>query len=84
MLGPSHEAGCAGCSWFVDQVGHLAHLKARDTSFALVSRAPVARIEAYRRRMGWNIPWVSSFGTDFSHDFGVGPKEPEPDKYQDG
>ncbi len=84
MLGPTREAGCVGCSWFVDQVGHLAHLNARDASFALVARAPIARIEAYRRRMGWTIPWVSSFGTDFNPDFGVGPKEPQPEKHQDG
>jgi predicted dithiol-disulfide oxidoreductase (DUF899 family) len=84
MLGPNQEAGCVGCSWFVDQVGHLAHLNARDTSFALVSRAPIARIKAFRRRMGWTIPWFSSFGSDFSPDFGVGPKEPQPKEYQDG
>src|SRR5262249_37965882 len=48
MFGPTREAGCPGCSWFVDQIGHLAHLNARDTSFALISRAPLAKIEAYR------------------------------------
>jgi predicted dithiol-disulfide oxidoreductase (DUF899 family) len=84
MFGPTREAGCVGCSWVADQVGHLAHLHARDASFALVARAPIGRIEAYRRRMGWTIPWVSSLGTDFNPDFGVGPKEPEPDKHQDG
>src|SRR6266536_3569897 len=47
------SAGCDGCSMFVDQVGHLAHLHARGTSFALVSRAPLAQIEPYRERMGW-------------------------------
>jgi predicted dithiol-disulfide oxidoreductase (DUF899 family) len=84
MFGPTREAGCVGCSWFVDQIGHLAHLEARNASFALVARAPIARIEAYRGRMGWTIPWVSSFGTDFNPDFGVGPKEPDPEKHQDG
>ncbi len=84
MFGPNQEAGCDGCSMFVDQVGHLAHLHARDTAFALVSRAPIAKIEAYRQRMGWSIPWVSSFGSDFNHDFGVGPWEPQPKEYQDG
>ena len=54
------EAGCPGCSLFVDQIGHLAHLHARDTSFALVSRAPLANIERYREHMGWAIPWLSS------------------------
>jgi predicted dithiol-disulfide oxidoreductase (DUF899 family) len=65
------EAGCPGCSMFVDQIGHLAHIHARDTSFALVSRAPLARIEAYRERMGWGLPWFSSAGSDFNDDFGV-------------
>jgi predicted dithiol-disulfide oxidoreductase (DUF899 family) len=65
------DAGCDGCTMFVDQIGHLAHLHARDTSFALVSRAPIARLEAYRARMGWDIPWFSSEGTTFNEDFGV-------------
>ena len=84
MFGPNQEAGCNGCSMFVDQIGHLAHLHARDTSFALVSRAPMTKIEAYRKRMGWKVPWYSSFETDFNVDFGVGPKTPQPDVYQDG
>jgi predicted dithiol-disulfide oxidoreductase (DUF899 family) len=50
-------AGCPGCSMCADQVGHLAHLHAGPTSFALVSGAPVAAIERYRHRMGWAIPW---------------------------
>ncbi|MGH7628190.1 MAG: DUF899 domain-containing protein [Gemmatimonadales bacterium] len=65
------EAGCPGCSMVVDQVVHLAHLHARDTSFALVSRAPLANIDRYRERMGWTIPWFSSSGTDFNVDFGL-------------
>jgi predicted dithiol-disulfide oxidoreductase (DUF899 family) len=65
------EAGCEGCSMVVDNVGHLAHLHARDTSFVLVSRAPLAQIEAYRERMGWTIPWFSSSDSDFNVDFGV-------------
>src|ERR687888_1084451 len=84
MFGPNQEAGCDGCSMFVDQVGHLAHLNARDTSFALVSRAPIAKIEAYRKRMGWTIPWYSSFESDFNVDFGVGPETPQEGVYQDG
>jgi predicted dithiol-disulfide oxidoreductase (DUF899 family) len=84
MFGPNQDAGCDGCSMFVDQIGHLAHLHARDTSFALVSRAPLAKIEAYRKRMGWTIPWYSSFASDFNVDFGVGPETPQPDVYQDG
>src|SRR2546429_4715994 len=66
MFGPNQEAGCDGCSMFVDQIGHLAHLHARDASFALMSRAPLARIEAYEKRMGWTIPWFSSFESDFN------------------
>ena len=65
------EAGCPGCSMVMDQVGNLAHFHARDTSFALVSRAPLANIERYRERMGWTIPWFSSSGTDFNVDFGL-------------
>jgi predicted dithiol-disulfide oxidoreductase (DUF899 family) len=84
MLGPSHDAGCDGCSMVLDQICPLPHLHARDTSFAAVSRAPIGKIEAYRQRMGWEVPWVSSFGTDFSHDFGLGPKQPQPDQHQDG
>jgi predicted dithiol-disulfide oxidoreductase (DUF899 family) len=84
MFGPNQDAGCDGCSMFVDQIGHLAHLHARDTSFALVSRAPIGKIEAYRRRMGWTVPWYSSFESDFNVDFGVGPEAPQPDVYQDG
>jgi predicted dithiol-disulfide oxidoreductase (DUF899 family) len=84
MFGPNQDAGCDGCSMFVDQIGHLAHLHARDTSFALVSRAPLAEIDAYRKRMGWGIPWFSSFESDFNVDFGVGPETPQPDAYQDG
>jgi predicted dithiol-disulfide oxidoreductase (DUF899 family) len=84
MFGPNQEVGCDGCSMFVDQVGHLAHLNARDTSFALVSRAPIAKIEAYRKRMGWTIPWFSSFQSDLNHNFGVGPQSPRVGEYQDG
>lgn len=65
------EAGCPGCSFFVDQIGHLAHLRARDTSFTLVSLAPVENIQRYKKRMDWNVPWFSSSGSDFNADFGV-------------
>lgn len=84
MFGPNQEKGCDGCSMFVDQIGHPSHIHARDTSFALVSRAPIAKIEPFRKRMGWTLPWYSSSGSDFNHDFGVGPEQPQPDKYQDG
>jgi predicted dithiol-disulfide oxidoreductase (DUF899 family) len=75
MFAPGVEgwpaAGCPGCSMFADQVGHLAYLHARDTSFALVSRAPIAAIERYRHRMGWTIPCYSSEGSEFNADMGV-------------
>jgi len=84
MFDPSWDEGCTGCSFLVDNIGHLAHLHARDTSFALVSRAPLAKIEPYRTRMGWTVPWYSSFESDFNVDFGVSPEVPQPDVYQDG
>ena len=71
------EAGCPGCSFFVDQITHLSHLHARDTSLVLVSRAPLPNIQAYQRRMGWTIPWYSSAASDFNDDFGLSPKEGE-------
>ena len=75
MFAPGVEgwpsAGCDGCSMVVDNIGHLAHLHARDTSLALVSRAPLASIESYRERMGWTVPWYSSAGSDFNVDFAV-------------
>jgi predicted dithiol-disulfide oxidoreductase (DUF899 family) len=81
MFAPGVEgwptAGCPGCSMFIDQVGHLAHLHARDTSFCLVSRAPLANIIRYKERMGWTIPWVSSAENDFNKDFGVTTEEGE-------
>jgi predicted dithiol-disulfide oxidoreductase (DUF899 family) len=64
------DAGCPGCSMVIDQLPHLAHIHARDSSFVAVSIAPLANIEAYRRRMGWDVPWYSSEGTDFNVDFG--------------
>jgi predicted dithiol-disulfide oxidoreductase (DUF899 family) len=71
MFEPSRDEGCPGCSLMADNMGHLAHLHARDTSLVLVSRAPLAKMEPFRKRMGWNIPWYSSFGSDFNYDFNV-------------
>jgi predicted dithiol-disulfide oxidoreductase (DUF899 family) len=84
MFGPNQDAGCDGCSMVLDNICHLAHLHARDISFAVVSRAPLAKIEPFKRRMGWTVPWFSSHESDFNADFGVGPEEPKPDAYQDG
>ena len=65
------ERGCVGCSFMADQVGNLAHLNARDTTLAYVSRAPLAKIEDYKARKGWTFPWYSSYGSDFNYDFHV-------------
>jgi predicted dithiol-disulfide oxidoreductase (DUF899 family) len=72
MFDPNWEEGCKSCSHFMDNAaGSIVHLAARDTSFVVVSRAPLHKIEEFKQRMGWQFPWVSSFGTDFNHDFGV-------------
>jgi predicted dithiol-disulfide oxidoreductase (DUF899 family) len=75
MFAPGVEgwpsAGCPGCTMFVDNIGNLAHLNERDTSFALVSRAPLANIKAYKERRGWTAPWYSSSGSHFNEDFGL-------------
>ena len=84
MFGPSQDVGCDGCSMVADQIVHLAHLHARDTSFVMVSRAPIAKIEPYRERMGWSLPWYSSFDSDFNVDFGLSPDTPQEGVYQDG
>src|SRR5215210_8753371 len=70
MFGPEYTAGCPTCSAGADTFdGAVAHLNARDVTFLCVSRAPLERLQAYRRRMGWTFPWVSSLGTDFNFDF---------------
>lgn len=72
MFGPDWEAGCPGCSFMADHFdGTLPHLNNHDVTLVAVSRAPLAKIEAYKRRMGWSFPWVSSFGSDFNFDFQV-------------
>ena len=71
MFAPEWDAGCRSCSGFLDQIGHLAHLKARGTNFVAVSRAPFTRILPFKARMGWTLPWFSSFGSDFNRDFEV-------------
>ncbi|GAB2482929.1 DUF899 domain-containing protein [Nocardiopsis aegyptia] len=63
---------CQGCSMFTDNLGHPAHLHARDTSLALVSRGPLSEITPFRERMGWTLPWFSSLGTGFNDDIGAG------------
>jgi predicted dithiol-disulfide oxidoreductase (DUF899 family) len=72
MLGPGWDAGCPSCSLLADHFdGATVHLAHRDVSFMAVSRAPLPEIEAYKRRMGWRFPWVSSFGSDFNYDYHV-------------
>jgi len=82
MFDPSWEAGCKSCSHFMDNsAGSIVHLTARDTSFAVVSRAPIEKIELFKKRMGWTFPWVSSSANDFNYDFGV-TLDPDKGDYQ--
>jgi predicted dithiol-disulfide oxidoreductase (DUF899 family) len=72
MLGPGWEQGCKSCSFMADHAdGMRLHLAHRDVTFVAISRAPLADIERFRQRMGWQFKWVSSNGTDFNYDFGV-------------
>ncbi|ENZ74946.1 MULTISPECIES: thioredoxin family protein [Ralstonia] len=72
MLGPDWGAGCPGCSFLSDHIGGmLTHLNHHDVTFVAVSRAPIDKIAAYKKRMGWQFPWVSSFGSTFNHDYRV-------------
>ena len=71
MFGPSFETGCPVCSSIADTLApQVPHLKARDTTLLLASRAPLAKLSAFRERMGWGIDWVSSGGSDFNRDLG--------------
>jgi predicted dithiol-disulfide oxidoreductase (DUF899 family) len=73
MFDPGWEDGCPSCTAGTDELsaGFFAHLHTRDTSYAMVSRAPLAKLERWKAKKGWDIPWYSSFGTDFNYDFGV-------------
>ena len=72
MLGPKWEAGCPGCSFLADHFdGALPHLNHHDVTLVAVSRAPIEKVEAYKKRMGWKFPWVSSFSNDFNFDYHV-------------
>jgi predicted dithiol-disulfide oxidoreductase (DUF899 family) len=71
MFHPDWDEGCDGCSFLVDNIGHLSHLHAANTTLAIVARAPLSKTEPFRARMGWSVPWYSSFGSDFNEDFGV-------------
>src|SRR5213594_3239073 len=70
MFGPDYTAGCPSCSAIADGFnGSVVHLANHDVTLAAVSRAPIAKLRAFKRRMGWSFPWASSFGSDFNYDF---------------
>jgi predicted dithiol-disulfide oxidoreductase (DUF899 family) len=72
MFGPEWHEGCVGCSFNADHVdGGIPHIQARDATFVAVSRAPLAKLQQFRERMGWRFKWVSSYETDFNYDFDV-------------
>jgi predicted dithiol-disulfide oxidoreductase (DUF899 family) len=71
MFGPEEDEGHNSCSLLVDNISHPEHLHANNTTVALVSRAPITKLTPFRARMGWTIPWYSSFGSDFNYDFHV-------------
>src|SRR6202167_788322 len=72
MFGPGWKEGCVGCSFRSDHVdGALVHLQHHDVSFVTISRAPLAEIEAFKKRMGWRFHWLSAYGSDFNYDYRV-------------
>jgi len=72
MFGPGWEQGCPSCSWAADNIdANLVHLNARGVTVVVVSRAPLAQIAAFQKRMGWRFPWVASYGSDFNYDYHV-------------
>ena len=72
MFGPDWKEGCPSCSYVCDHLdGAVPHLAARDVSLMMISRAPLPRIEAFKKRMGWRFPWISSHSNDFNHDYGI-------------
>ena len=73
MYDPEWDEGCSSCSAGTDELspGFFEHLHTRDTSYAMVSRAPLAKLEAWKTKKGWDVPWYSSYGSDFNYDFGV-------------
>jgi predicted dithiol-disulfide oxidoreductase (DUF899 family) len=78
MFGPPYAAGCVACSSIADNIDpNVAHLRARDVTMLLVSRAPLERLQSYKKRMGWNIDWVSTAGSDFNRDLGFTNTEEE-------
>jgi predicted dithiol-disulfide oxidoreductase (DUF899 family) len=85
MFGPVYEAGCPVCSSIADNLDpNTPHLKARDTTLMLISRAPLERLQAYKRRMGWSIDWASTAGNDFNRDIGFTNTEEELKPFLEG
>jgi predicted dithiol-disulfide oxidoreductase (DUF899 family) len=78
MFGPPYDAGCTACSSIADTIDpNVAHLRARDVTMLLVSRAPLEKLQSYKKRMGWGIDWVSTAGSDFNRDLGFAHTEEE-------
>ena len=85
MFGPVYEAGCTVCSSIADNLDpNAVHLRARDTTLMLVSRAPLEKLQAYKQRMGWNIVWASTAGSDFNRDLGFTHTEEELKPFLEG
>jgi predicted dithiol-disulfide oxidoreductase (DUF899 family) len=71
MFDPKWDKGCPGCTGYVNALGDLSMLNDRDTTFVLISRAPLVKLDAYKALKGWRLPWFSSYGSDFNYDFHV-------------
>jgi predicted dithiol-disulfide oxidoreductase (DUF899 family) len=85
MFGPAYEAGCTVCSSIADTIdANVAHLAARDVTMMLVSRAPLDKLQAYKQRMGWNIDWASTVGSDFNRELGFMNTEEELKPFLEG
>jgi predicted dithiol-disulfide oxidoreductase (DUF899 family) len=85
MFGPVYEAGCTVCSSIADNIDpNVVHLRARDVTMMLVSRAPLEKLQAYKKRMGWNIDWASTAGSDFNRDLGFTHTEEELKPFLEG
>ena len=85
MFGPAYEAGCTVCSSIADNLNpNAAHLKAHDTKLMLVSRAPLEKLQAYKKRMGWSVDWASTAGSDFNRDLGFASTEEELKPFLEG
>ncbi len=85
MFGPTYEAGCTVCSSIADSIDpNVVHLAARDVTMMLVSRAPIEKLQAYRKRMGWGIEWVSAGGSEFNRDLGFTHTEEELQPFLEG